>query len=267
MARKRSRSSEPGPSGEGQPSDPTSQGGYPPQPGYPQQGQPPGYQQSGYAQQGYAQQGFAQQGYPQHGYGMPPAYPPPGSEPRKRGGLATASLVLGIIGIVLALIPFANFVAYPLVVLAIVFGLCALRWGKAKAGLILGVLGLVATILWTVAIAGAFDDAVNKPHTVVYRVSGSGDITRADVSYSSNDGSTKSSDISVNNRKLPFTKTVTVKGNLSAFALTANTPMSTKMPKGTLKCELLVDGAVVSTDKSHGSPALVACSGSGYDGN
>src|SRR5206468_1860760 len=106
-------------------------------------------------------------GQPQQGYGPPPGFPPPGYAPRKRGGLATSALVLGIIGFIMAVIPFVNFVAYPLVILAIVFGLFAFRWGKAKAGFILGVLGLVATIVWTAAIAGAFDDAVNKPHTVV----------------------------------------------------------------------------------------------------
>ncbi len=174
--------------------------------------------------------------------------------------------MLGIIGFVMAVIPFVNFVAYPVVLLAIIFGLVAFRWGKGKAGAILGVLGLVATIVWTAAIAGAFDDAVNKPHTVAYRVTGTGQLTRADVTYYSNDGSNKSSNISADNQKLPFTKTVTVRGDFSGFVLTANVPITAKAAQGTLACQLLVDGKVVSSDKSSGSVALVTCSGTGYDG-
>jgi hypothetical protein len=264
MARKPSPSSQPGPAGEGYTPFPgyAPQGGYQPQQDHSQQGQPPpGYPQQGYPQQGYPQQGYPQQGYPQ------PGYPPPGYEPKKkRGGLATAALVLGIIGFIMAVIPFVNFAAYPVVVLAIIFGLFAFRWGKGKAGLILGVLGLVATILWTIGIAGAFHDAVNKPHTVVYRVTGTGQVIRADVTYYSNDGSNRSSSISSDNQKLPFNKTVVVKGDFSDFVLTANTPITATTSKGTLSCELLVDGNVVSTDKSSGSVSLVTCSGSGYGG-
>ncbi|WP_375492322.1 hypothetical protein [uncultured Jatrophihabitans sp.] len=121
---------------------------------YPQQPEP-GYR----PQPGYQQQPPAQYGSPPPGYyqGQP-------TETRKHAGLATAALVVGIIGFVFACVPFLNYVAYPLVLLAIVFGLIAFKWGKAKAGAILGVLGLVATILWSVAIAGAFDDATNDVH-------------------------------------------------------------------------------------------------------
>jgi hypothetical protein len=121
---------------------------YPQQPQPPEYGPPPGYN--------------PQQQQPQPGYGPPPGYYP--QETRKHGSLATAALVVGIIGFVLACIPFVNYVAYPLVLLAIVFGLVAFKWGKAKAGLILGVLGLIATVLWSVAIAGAFSDATHDVH-------------------------------------------------------------------------------------------------------
>jgi hypothetical protein len=101
------------------------------------------------------------QPYP-HNYGPPPGTPYGYGAPveqKKHGGLATASLVLGIIGLVFGCIPGVNFVAFPIVVLAIIFGAIAFKWGKAKAGLILGALGLIAAILWSVAIAGAFDHA------------------------------------------------------------------------------------------------------------
>jgi hypothetical protein len=236
---------EPGPN-----SQPGGEGGYRPSPGHPPQG--------GYPQPGYGQP----QGYP------PPGYPPPGNEPKKRSGLGTAALVLGIIGFVMAVIPFVNFAAYPIVVLAIIFGLIAFRWGKAKAGFILGVLGLIATIAWTAAITSAADDAVNKEHTVAYQVTGTGQVTKADVSYWANDGSNKSSSISQDGQALPFSKTVKVKGSLSAFVLSANTSVSSgAAPKGTLSCSLSVDGKVVSTDHSSGSASFVSCTGSGYDGD
>lgn len=125
---------------------------YTPQP-QPQPGPQPGQQ----PQPGYGPPpGWAPQ-QQQPAYGPPPDYHP--QETRKHGSLATAALVVGIIGFVLACIPFVNYVAYPLVLLAIVFGLIAFKWGKGKAGLILGVLGLIATILWSVGIAGAFNHA------------------------------------------------------------------------------------------------------------
>ena len=237
----------------------------------PKQGEeqpPPNYAQP---QAGYQQNAGYQQGPPDYGpppnYQQAPGYPPPGWQPerKKRGGLATASLVLGIIGLILAVIPFANYVAYPLVILAIIFGLIAIRWGKAKAGLVLGVVGLVATIIWSVAIAGAFNDATSKPHTVVYKVTGT--VPKADVSYYTSDGSGNDTNRSQDGVSLPFTKTVTVKGDFSGFILQANTPMTLNAPKGTLACTLSVDGKIVSRDSAKGSMNLVSCDGSGYDGN
>jgi hypothetical protein len=215
--------------------------GYPPAPSYPQ---PSGYP-------------------PAPGYAQPGGYPPPGWQlVKKHGGLATASLVLGIIGLVLAIIPGANFVAYPLVVLAIIFGLIAIRWGKAKAGLVLGSVGLVATIIWTVAIGTAVNDAVNNPHTVVYNVTGT--IARADVSYYSSDTSNHDQQRSTDNAPLPWSKTITVKGDLSAFEVTANTHVGLHSKSGRLSCSLSVDGKVVSQDSSNGDGAFVSCDGTGY---
>lgn len=65
---------------------------YPQEPlGYGQQPQPP---TGGYAQPGYGQQGY-QQGYGQPGYGQ---YAPPPSRPTN--GMAVASLILGIVGLI-----------------------------------------------------------------------------------------------------------------------------------------------------------------------
>ena len=189
-----------------------------------------------------------------------PAYPQPPQQPKKRGGLATASLVLGIVGLVLAVIPFVNFVAYPLVILALIFGIFAFRWGKGKAGFILGVVGLIATIVWTAAIVKGADDAVNKEHTVAYTVTGSG---TADIQFDQFTPDGKSASESAEGQALPWTKTFTIKGSFSAFSVSAT---ASGEQSGTLACMVKVDGKTSSSDSATGRLNVVTCSGSGYDG-
>jgi hypothetical protein len=172
--------------------------------------------------------------------------------------MAVAALVLGIIGFVLAIIPFANYVAYPLVVLAIIFGLLAIGWGKAKAGLILGVLGLAATIAWTAAIASVFHNGTSKAHTVVYTITGTG---KADIQYFQIDGSGNDQTLHANAQTLPWTKTVTIKGDFSSFDVTASPTDFTSNSK--LSCTLTVDGKQVSSDTAG---SIVTCDGNGTDG-
>ena len=153
----------------------------------------------------------------------------------------------------------------PAVVLAIIFGIIAIRWGKAKAGLILGVIGLVATIVWSVVIGTVFNNAVNKKHTVVYSVTGS--IGTADIQYYSSDASGHNDQQTRKSVPLPFSKTVTVKGDFSGFDILANTPIALSRPNGSLACTITVDGKVVSHDTASGTGDVVSCDGTGYDGN
>ncbi len=68
----------------------------------------------------------------------------------KKSGLATAGLVLGIIGICLSFIPILNNASFFLGILAVIFGIIPLikkaSKGKAIAALILGVLSIVITL-------------------------------------------------------------------------------------------------------------------------
>ncbi len=81
----------------------------------------------------------------------------------KNSGLATASLVIGIVGMVLSFIPLINNVAFFLGILAFVFGLIPLLKktckGKAIAGIVLGILSIVITLVMQSAISDAFDEA------------------------------------------------------------------------------------------------------------
>lgn len=144
---------------------PSNQPGYQ-QPGYQQPGYPPTYQQPGY-QQPYQQPGYQPEQRPQDPYRFGPPQqpfpaPPPYTnypQPPARSGLATAGLVLGIIGLVLAWIPVLGVI---LGILAFIFGAVSLRSargqqvqhgnnrGFAIAALILGGLATLACTIWSV---------------------------------------------------------------------------------------------------------------------
>ena len=68
----------------------------------------------------------------------------------KKSGLATAGLILGIIGICLSFIPILNNASFFLGILAVIFGIIPLikkaSKGKAIAALILGILSIVITL-------------------------------------------------------------------------------------------------------------------------
>lgn len=100
---------------------------------------------------------------------LPPASPPAHASPHQTDGLAVASLVLGIVGLVLTITVWIGPVCD---VLAIVFGAMARRRlpegapnrGMATAGFILGIVGLALTValvlLLIVALRGEGNDVV-----------------------------------------------------------------------------------------------------------
>jgi hypothetical protein len=74
-------------------------------------------------------------------------------------GLATASLVLGIIGLLSGIIPFIGWFFLPLWILAIVFGAIGMKkeikTGQAKAGLILGIITIAYKVgFWLMMLLG-----------------------------------------------------------------------------------------------------------------
>lgn len=83
---------------------------------------------------------------------------------KKTSGLATAALVVGIIGIVFSVIPLVRVVSYPLGGLAIIFAIIPLIGRKSMAksvvSLLLGVLSIVITFNLQAATVKAVDDAL-----------------------------------------------------------------------------------------------------------
>lgn len=81
----------------------------------------------------------------------------------KKSGIATAGLVVGIIGICLSFIPIVNNAAFVLGVLAVAFSIVGFvkkaSVGKSVAAVILGVLAIVITLVMQNVFVKAVDDA------------------------------------------------------------------------------------------------------------
>lgn len=131
---------------------------------------------------------------------------PQQQSPQPKNGLGTAALVLGILAAIFAFIPVAGvFIATPLALLALIFGIIgftrakagtATNKGSSIAGSVLGVGAGVVMIVITAAAVGSVDNAANdptaaqsqqteqgdsgqddgggQPDTVVFRVEGDG---------------------------------------------------------------------------------------------
>ncbi|MBY6037216.1 hypothetical protein KUV80_11150 [Fictibacillus nanhaiensis] len=81
-------------------------------------------------------------------------------EVSRSNGMAVSSLVLGIVGLVLGLVPFLGWFMLPAWILAIVFGAVGIKKGQSKGmsytGLILGVAAFVYKFgFWFLVVVGA----------------------------------------------------------------------------------------------------------------
>ena len=81
---------------------------------------------------------------------------------KQKSGLATAGLVLGIIGICISFIPIVNNASFVLGILAIVFSITPLvkkkSKGKAIVAIILGILSIFITLSLQKSWSDSFDD-------------------------------------------------------------------------------------------------------------
>ncbi|TDV47957.1 hypothetical protein [Actinophytocola oryzae] len=91
-------------------------------------------------------------------------HPAPVYVAQPTNGLGTAALVLGILGLVFSLIPVIGVIAWPLVILGVIFGgagiskagkVPGMPKGPAIAGLSCSLVGLLLCILWMASFASA----------------------------------------------------------------------------------------------------------------
>ncbi|MCU1472299.1 DUF4190 domain-containing protein, partial [Amnibacterium sp.] len=227
--------------------------------------------------------------------GVPPTGPggPGRAGTRRSNPVGLIALIAGVVALVLAVLPIASFVAGLPALAAIVLGIIGLvlagrRRGLATAGLILGAVALIVAIaVSTVQIVGFVRDRVTDlpqvsdfpsdfpsglpsggssggaglaagPHTIVYRITGSGTAT---ISYSTiaNGRSATARDTQVT---LPRERTqhlTVTTGGVQQFVLAAITLNG----KAKLTCSIEVDGTVVATNTSNASSGveLVTCDG------
>ncbi|WP_246382368.1 DUF4190 domain-containing protein [Prauserella isguenensis] len=185
-----------------------------------------------------------------------------------RNGLGTAGFVLGLIGLIFSLIPLIGVIAWPLVILGLVFSLIGFfraRGGKATnkgmsiAGIVVSAVGLVMCILWLGAFGNAaneVDKEANRETAIRYEVTG--DARNASVSYTTfGDGTTSTSEETV--AELPWSKDLTTKGLFSGGSLT----VSTGAEGGSVTCTVTVDGQDAKSSTATGQFATASCDGFG----
>jgi hypothetical protein len=194
---------------------------------------------------------------------MPSAPPEPVQQPRN--GLGTTGFVVGLVGLIFSPIPLVGIVAWPLVVLGVIFsaiGYARTRSGVATnkglsiAGLAVSVVGLVICILWVAVIGKATSDVVNQANqTITVAYDAGGDAKNATVDYSSfANGSFSDSTQQVS---LPWHKDVTATGLLSAGTLT----VTAGADGGSVSCKVTVDGQLKKQETATGPFAIASCDG------
>ncbi|WP_158846605.1 MmpS family transport accessory protein [Saccharothrix deserti] len=194
------------------------------------------------------------------------SYPPPPQQPmapqQPRNGLGTTGFVLGLVGLVFSPIPFIGVIAWPLVILGLIFsviGLARVNKGIASnkglsiTGIAASAIGLIVCIVWVFVFNSAVNEIqeeVAKTAKVDYEVTG--DAANVELMYGEvlepKEETTPT---------LPWTKQVENKGVFKGGILTASADEN----GGTVTCKITVDGAVVSTQTATGPFATVNCTG------
>jgi hypothetical protein len=166
-----------------------------------------------------------------------------------------------MVGLIFSLIPVIGLVAWPLVVLGVVFGtigLIRVRRGSAPhaslsvIGLVLSALGLVVCLAWTAGVASFLGRNVHDLTDVRYEVTGTA--TDSTITYSTfgDDGSATDQE---NATVLPWSKDLQIRGTLKASSLT------TGPDGGTITCTVVVDGKRTRSSTASGPFAVASCDG------
>ena len=206
---------------------------------------------------------------------MPPATPPT----RTGNGLGVAALIIGILALITAILPFLSFVAWVPAIIAIGLGIAGLvQKGKPKAtaaiGLIAGVLaiiiGLVVSLVGIVTVAGSVSESVatneaiaNEEVTLTFEASSSlGTVDSIDYS-------TTIDGIDVGKEEAgaasPWKFEQQVKRgeqfDFNYYTLTVGGGSADAV----VTCKITLDGVVIADEQATGPYSYAFCSGSSMD--
>jgi hypothetical protein len=197
-------------------------------------------------------------------YPTMPAAPAENTVLPPKNGLGTAGFVLGLIGLLFSFLPIVGVVAWPLVILGLIFSLIgysrgrsggATNKGLALAGVILSVIGLVICVLWVAVFDKAANDVVQQStETVTISYDAGGTSKGAIVTYSTfSDGGSSEGQVTTN---LPWHRSVKATGFGRGGLMTV-----TAGPNGgSVSCKVTVNGVVEKTATASGPDSSATCS-------
>lgn len=178
-------------------------------------------------------------------------------------GLGLAGFVVGLVGLVLSFIPLIGVVAWPLVILGIVFSAVgiakaskgrATNKGLAITGLVVSIVGLAVCVLWAVVWNQAVEEVEEeaaRESVIVYEVTG--DATNVDVTYTTIGDTAETKDETV--ATLPWKKEVKTTGLVKEGQVI----VTTGEEGGSVTCRITVDGKEVKTATASGPFAMATC--------
>lgn len=192
-----------------------------------------------------------------------------GTPPPQSNGLATAGLVVGLIGAVFSFIPFVGTVAWVLAPIGLVLSVVGLvksrsarsGRGKAIAGIVLSVVALVMCVLYTAVFAASVSNVSQQAaavHQVTYKVTTSkGSKIAATYSQSRND---QIASASVSDEASPWSADAQVSGLVGPTVTASISPdLGHVTKKDTISCTIIEDGVQVAQNSATGTDAMVTC--------
>jgi hypothetical protein len=205
----------------------------------------------------------------------PPNYPaPPQNYPGQpaappKNGFGITGFVLGLVGLLFSFIPFIGVIAWPLVIMGIIFGILGvLRVKKGVAsnkamsiiGIVVSAVGLIVCIIWTVVVGAAvsainddrlhWGETVEGGHTVEFVVTTE---EKVEVLY----GDALDNKTEVVQPGGEWRQKAGYKSGSHYMAVTA-TPVDGG--DGKVGCQIMVDGKMVAEDPGDGITGMAVCS-------
>jgi hypothetical protein len=211
-----------------------------------------------------------------------PQYAAPAPE-KKTNGLGIAALIIGILALVGAFIPFLNYGSGFIAFIGLVLGVIAIflkgrSKGAAIAGAVISFVALILSIILAIVYTAGFAASVSSsyeevqasnsaaaavPVAVKYEITG--DAPTIDARYSTYTNGSSGSE-SADGVPIPFVKEFTVPTgddfDYKSFSLSGTTGAE----PGSVTCRISIDGEVVSEQTSTGAYAYVSCSSSDFNG-